>query len=195
MSVNPESPKHQMGVSPSRLKDGRRRLLGAGSALTVLASLKSGSALAAGVCVGPSAFTSIRLNPATSNKPRDLLTCHSHGYWKNAAWPISRDTKVKGVFSLCGLTTTIGITDTTKLIDVLNMGGDSFGEDRAFARDLICAYLDAMSNGANSPFTTMDIQKMWSLVFCGGSFSVNGTPWTRQTVRGFLDVLVGTSPL
>lgn len=176
--------------SPCEKEVGRRRFLGAGSAITVLASLKSGSALAEGVCTSPSAFTSIALNPATSQRPPvNPLVCHSHGYWKNANnWPISKETKVKDVFCLSASTELIGITRTTTLIQVLNLGG---GGLTPYARDLVSAYLDALYYGGSSPFTTLDIKKMWALVFCGGTYSVNGTAWNLSTVRAFLDKLVG----
>lgn len=172
----------------------RRRFLGAGSAVTVLASLKSGSALAQGVCICPSAFTSIAANPATSHKPRELKECHSHGYWKGKPWPISQDTKVSAVFCLSSRTTIIGITTETKLIEVLNMNGGGNGEDVAFARDLIAAYLDSFGNGIGA-FTASDIQQMWSLVFCGGMYPATGPQWTRATVRAFLNVLIGDAVL
>jgi hypothetical protein len=167
----------------------RRRVVVAGAAGAVLASLKSGSALAGGVCVGPSAFTSITLNPATSNRPDQSVACNSHGYWKNHenAWPIPIETRVLRVFCASALTEGIGISTTTTMLTVLKTGG---GGDRPFARNLISAYLDARKNG-NSVFKASDIQLMWSLVFCGGTFSVNGTAWNRTHVEGFLKVLVG----
>ncbi|WP_126445839.1 hypothetical protein [Sulfuricystis multivorans] len=172
---------------------GRRRFLATGITGGVLASLKSGSALASGVCASPSSFTSITLNPATSHRPQQLPTCHSHGYWKNKAWPISQQTTVgQAGFCIGSRLTALGITSDTKLIDILNMQGG--GGDRALAADLISAYLDAAAGYAQGQFTTADIQKMWGLVFCGQPYSVNGTAWSEQTVRAFLDVLVGNSP-
>lgn len=194
MSAPTESPKLPQDHGLSVAKAGRRRrLLGVGSAVTVLASLKSGSSLAAGVCTTPSAFTSIAVNPATSQKPPlNPSVCHSHGYWKDRGWPISRDTKVSDVF--CGVSTSarltaIGITNNTTLHQVVIMGGG--GADRALAADLISAYLDSFVNGAGY-FTAVDIQKMWALVFCGIPYSVNGTAWTSATVRDFLNVLIGS---
>lgn len=191
MNTLTESTKITQEDGSSMEKVGRRRFLGAGSAVTVLASLKSGSALAEGVCISPSAFTSIAANPATSHKPRELKQCHSHGYWKNHGWPISQDTKVSAVFCLSSRTTAIGITTEAKLIDVLNMSG---GGDIPFARDLIAAYLDSFGNGIGV-FTASDIQQMWSLVFCGGTYPATGPQWTRATVRAFLNVLIGDSVL
>lgn len=170
----------------------RRRVLVGGLAGGVLASLKSGSALATGVCASPSSFTSITLNPATSHRPQQLPTCHSHGYWKKKPWPISKETTVSGAgFCIGGSLPSLGIKGDTKLINILNKGG---GGDVALARDLVSAYLDAVGGYSQGQFSVNDIQRMWGLVFCGYPYSVNGTAWTKQTVRAFLDVLVGNDP-
>ena len=172
----------------------RRRFLGAGTATAVLASLKTGSALAEGVCVAPSAYTSIALNPATSSRPAQMPVCHSHGYWKtHEGWLIPRDAKVKDHFCRGAGTAAIGITETTTLLNVLNAeAGVISGGDAAYARDLISAYLDSKTGGFEV-IKSSDIQSMWSLVFCGGTYSVNGTVWTKATVRTYLDVLIGSS--
>ncbi len=188
--VEPQPPSPVAGSASTR-----RRLLVGGGAGAVLASLKSGSALAEGVCVSPSAFTSITLNPATSHKPGERLICHSHGYWKNrSAWPVPRTTKVGSYFCLGSGTAAIGINGDTTLIDVLEkQNGVIPGGDAHYARDLISALLDVSAGHAGTYLTVMQIQKMWALVFCGGTYSVNGTLWTRETVRAFLDVLVSGS--
>lgn len=186
--MNEKTPKSEAKMLKS--KESRRRLLAGGAGVGVLASLKSGSALAEGLCASPSAFTSITLNPATSRRPQQLPTCHSHGYWKKKDWPISRETTVNGAgFCIGSRLTAIGISANTKLIDILDMKGG--GSDRALAADLISAYLDAAAGFVQGQFTINDIQKMWALVFCGHTYSVNGTAWSEQTVRAFLDVLVG----
>lgn len=166
----------------------RRRFLGAGGAVTVLASLKSGSALAEGVCASPSSFSSIRANPATSRRPNEpLATCHSHGYWKNKPWPIPKTTTVADVGFFPSTVSSIGISGSTKLVDIINVGGD--GGERAFAADLVSAYLDARSG---APIAVGDVLAMWSVVFGVGSFTPGGSsPWTKSDVRGYLDVLIG----
>lgn len=180
------------GAETQRATKKRRRVLIGGFASGVLASLKSGSVLAAGICASPSSFTSITLNPATSHRPQQLPTCHSHGYWKSYPWPIPITTTVSGAgFCIGGSLPSLGITGDTKLSDILSQSG---GGDVALARDLISAYLDAAAGNSQGQFTIVDIQKMWGLVFCGYPYSVNGTAWTAQTVRAFLDVLVGNTP-
>lgn len=166
----------------------RRRLIGAGGAVTVLASLKSASALAEGVCASPSAFSSIRANPASSHRPSQAVeVCHSHGYWKNRDWPISRDTTVNGAGFLPDTVSSLGVIGTTKLFDIINASGG--GVDRAFATDLISAYLDAR---AGAPLPVSDILAMWSVVFGAGYFAPSGgSPWTPSDVRNYLDVLIG----
>lgn len=189
----------QLGPQPQAPVAGsastRRRLLVGGSAGAVLATLKSGSALAEGICVSPSAFTSITLNPATSQRPGERLICHSPGYWKNrSAWPVAKDTKVSSYFCLGLGTAAIGINGNTTLIDVLEkQNGVIPGGDAHYARDLISALLDVLAGHAGAYLTAIQVQKMWALVFCGGTYSVNGTVWTRETVRAFLDVLVSGS--
>lgn len=168
----------------------RRRLLGGGAAATVIASLKSGSALAEGVCLGPSAFTSVTLNPGTSNKPQQFQVCHSHGYWKNHAWPISRDTTVMAAFGLGLPPNDANFTGSSTLWAVLNWEGG--GGKAAFARDLISAYLDARSGV--SAFDVNDVKGMWGLVFFGQPYTLKtGVVWNDPgVVRRYLDVLVGT---
>lgn len=182
------------GTAETSGQSQRRRLLVGGMAGGILATLKSGNALAEGVCASPSAFTSIALNPATSRRPQQLPQCHSHGYWKNHSWPISRDTTVSGAgFCLGNRLTAIHVNADTKLYTILDNKDKSIvdGEDRALAADLISAYLDAAAGFAANQFTTTDIKKMWALVFCGQPYTVNGVSWTVQTVRAFLDVLIG----
>jgi len=188
--MNEEKTRKDAADTPGAI-EARRRVLVGGIAGGVLASLKSGSALAEGVCASPSSFTSITLNPATSHRPQQLPVCHSHGYWKNKPWPISTDTTVAQAGFCTAGALPEGITGNTKLIDILNMGG---GGDVALARDLVAAYLDALASYSQGQFTAIDIQKMWGLVFCGTPYIVNGTSWTKATVRAFLDVLVGNTP-
>lgn len=171
----------------------RKLLLGAGSAVTVIASMKSGSALAEGVCVSPSAFSSISVTHIASHKPSNLPTCHSHGYWKNktGSWPVSTGTTVSGAgFSP---TSSAGIfTASTTLLSILNSGG---GGLTPYARDLVCAYLDVMA-GASGPYVNeSDVKAMWALVFGGTAYAPNGISWSVTDVRNWLDVMVGNKAL
>lgn len=168
----------------------RRRLLVGSLAGGLIATMKTGNALAEGVCASPSAFTSVTLNPATSRRPRNLPICHSHGYWKRH---YSGETTVSGAGFCCDslVLAGLGITCNTKLKVVLALQGK--GEDGALARDLVAAYLDAANGFSQGQFDVSDIRQMWALVFCGVPYVVNGTAWRKETVRAFLDVLVGNT--
>ncbi len=177
----------------------RRRVLGGSVGISVLAAMKSGSALAQGVCVAPSAFSSIRANSATSNRPTTFSECHSHGYWKNHDWPISKTTTVEGAAFWPNdfISGDFTVTKTTTLLSLIEAGGG--GGKRAFAADLVSAYLDAkvLANSGQAPFTPSDIQLMWSKVFGVGSYMPSGssTPWTETDIRNFLNVLIGDARL
>jgi hypothetical protein len=171
----------------------RKLLLGAGSgAVTVIASLKSGSALAEGVCASPSAFSSIKVTAVASHKPSNLPTCHSHGYWKNntGAWPVSVNTTVAG--ALFNPTSSASFQPTTKLLDVLKLGG---GGLNPYARDLVSAYLDVKATNVGPYVLEADVKAMWALVFGNVPYAPGGIPWTVANVRAWLDVMVGKTAL
>lgn len=177
---------------PGQFTPPRRRFLGAGGAVTVLASMKSASALAEGVCASPSSFSSIRANPATSRRPvQPLEICHSHGYWKTHNWPISKETTVSEAGFFPDVISSLAITGSTKLVVIINASGG--GDDRAFAADLVSAYLDVR---AGAPIPLNDVLAMWSVVFGSGFYApTGGVSWTRSDVRNYLNVLIGSVAL
>jgi hypothetical protein len=171
----------------------RKLLLGAGSAVTVVASLKSGSALAEGLCASPSAFSSIKVTSVASHKPQNLPTCHSHGYWKNktGSWPVSVNTTVSGAgFSPTSYSSLFN--SSTKLLDILNLGGGGY---TPYARDLVCAYLDVKAGSVGPYVLEDDVKKMWALVFGNVPYAPGGISWQVSDVRAWLDVMVGNAAL
>jgi hypothetical protein len=116
-----------------------------------------------------------------------LEKCHSHGYWKKKDWPISKDTTVDMARFVPNTVSSLGITGATKLADIIAAGGG--GADRAFAADLVSAYLDVK---AGAPIPLNDILAMWSVVFGVGYYApTGGASWTRSDIRSYLDVLIG----
>lgn len=73
------------GVQPEMVPElkRRRRILIGGGVGAILATVKSGSALAGGQCVAPSAFSSISANPTTSHRPQSFGQCSSRGWYGN----------------------------------------------------------------------------------------------------------------
>jgi hypothetical protein len=158
----------------------------------VLASLKSGSALA-GACVSPSAFSSIQVSTVASHKPQNLPTCHARDYWKGrtGSWPVNIDTTVWGAgFNPTSYSSIFN--SSTKLLNILNLNGGGY---EAYARDLVSAYLDVKAGNAGSFVLEDDVKKMWGLVFGNVPYAPGGMNWQVSDVRAWLDVMVGNAAL
>lgn len=179
----------------------RRMLLGGGGA--VLASLKTGSALAGGICISPSSFSSITASTKTSNAPRTYGSCKSHGFYGNNG---QTDTTLDGRWSpVVRSTATLsnqgfpsnGRTNwtlNTKLDDIIKAGSTLWHEDA----NLIVIYLDFKTGRANGAITLTQVYDLWRALFLNGMGIAANSPiknWTPTDVREFYAVWVsGTYP-
>lgn len=173
----------------------RRRVMIGGGVGAVLATVKSGSALAGGKCVAPSAFSSIDANPATSHRPQTFGQCSSHGwYGNNGVDPTKMDTRWSPVLRATATLSNAGFPSggpwapTTKLEDIIKADSPLWQSDA----NLIVVYLDIMTGkgGANSLMTVQDVFDMWSILFGSGTTNPKLNGWTSATVRRFYDVWV-----
>lgn len=190
----PESPKIESAK--------RRRVLLGGGVGAVLATVKSGSALAGGVCVSPSSFHSISATPKSSLPPRTYGSCSSHGFYGNSGidattmdqrWsPVLRNTATlagasfpsQGVWS----STAVKLKDIVAAPPTIGWQEDG---------NLIVIYLDIMTSRANGALTVSDLMDMWRIRYSLGGV-VNTTRfsgWTPADVKNFYDVWVGNSSL
>lgn len=178
----------------------RRRVMIGGGVGAVLATVKSGSALAGGVCVAPSAFSSISANPATSHRPQTFGQCSSHGwYGNNGVNPLKMDSRWLPVVRATATLSNAGFPNigpwpnTTKLNDIVKAGSSLWQPDA----NLIIVYLDIKTGvgGANSLMVAQDVFDMWSILFGSGTTNPKLSGWTSATVRDFYLVWVGTVPL
>ncbi|MFZ5510104.1 MAG: hypothetical protein ACOZCP_08615 [Pseudomonadota bacterium] len=198
---------NQGSAMSSAYQERRRRLLKGGLAATpLIMTLASRPSFAQGQCMSPMVFASLAANPATSLRPDRFADCHSHGYWKNH---LSSDDP--RTFSGVGFTSRSGDsfqyksgsqTQTTTfgaatLYQVLWANGDNSDQVVSFARDCVCAYLDALLLGAAAGFTTTQITTMWNGVMgpAGEWSPVAGVTWGYAESRAWLDVLVGNAAL
>ncbi len=173
---------------------GRRRVLLAGGASTVLLSVKTGSALAAGRCVSPSAYSSISALTHASQKPIEYYpVCQSHGYYGNGGISKHERQQRWGVVDFKtatlanrGFTATANFPATTKLLDILQSV-----PYRADEGDLVTVYLDAI-NGRSTPYISVDnVLDMWAIMFRGSVFSSGPfSGWTASDVRNYLNLVV-----
>jgi hypothetical protein len=197
-SVEQKSAQSSESLASNAPDRNRRRgvLLGGGIG-AILATVKSGSALAGGICVAPSAFSSIRANSATSNKPKSFGQCSSHGYYGNsgatdldARWsPINRATATvsSAGFSGPGLWTA-----DTKLFDIVKTGHNPLWKPDG---NIIVVYLDVMTGRAGGVMTESDVKDLWNILFSTGSVNPKFSGWDAQTVRDFYKVWVGKASL
>lgn len=193
---------HEANPSDDRAADieparNRRRLVLGGSAASVLLSVRSGSALAEGALISPSAFNSITAAAGTSNSPTQFGTAHSHGYYSNVKNPqvLSRwpdDYPPDTTLAAAGLEPDVFSTldKPATLHSVLTADGDV-----PIARNLIGIFLDA-ANGVTAPYLTVDdVRDMWDLAFTGAAPSGSQFEiWTVDQLEQYLAVLVGDAP-
>lgn len=171
----------------------RRRVLLGGSVGAILASVKSGSALAGGQCVSPSAFSSISANPNTSHRPTSFGQCSSRGWYGNngvgdstldARWsPVNRSTA-----TLANTNFPSGgpWPSDTKLYDIIKVRSRLWNPDG----NLIVMYLDVKTGKAGDVLTENDVKDMWSILFGVGTANQKFANWTADTVRAFYNVWV-----
>ena len=179
----------------------RRRLLLGGGAGAILATVKSGSALANGVCVSPSSFHSITATPKSSLPPRTYGTCSSHGFYGNSNNGLSKWGPVATNATLAGAgfptVTAHGWTGTTKLYDIVrapSLPALPWNSDG----NLIVIYLDIMTGRAGTPTPALslsDLYDMWRVRFGLGGFNSKFNGWTPTQVANFYDVWVGNTQL
>ena len=186
----------QLSAMSDKLK--RRRVLLGGGAGAILATVKSGSALAGGVCNSPSAFGSIAANPAGSHKPHTYTGCepHSHGWYGNNAgttnaralerrtqrWsPVNWQVATLADTGLSGS----GLwSSTTKLFDIV-ADPNSLPSGWQPDGNLIVLWLDVKTGKAGDALVLSDVVAMWDVLFNGGSANAKFASWTPQTVRAF----------
>jgi len=172
--------------STSILPQRRRWVAGVGA---VLLSVKTGSALAGGVCASPSGFKSIDANPKTSHRPQNFDgSCHSHGWYNGHPEKMGQYRRPLNTLQFHGLLPApSGMSNTTTLLQVVTSGGSY-----ADARDLVTVFLD-FKLGYQTILNVTDVKDMW--VICYGSGSVLTTSrfygWNATDVRNYLDVYVG----
>lgn len=184
----------------------RRAVLGGGAA--VLLSVKTGSALAGGTIVSPSAFVSLAIIGNTSAKPlTNFPAGSSQGYYSNAPSPTAQqcDRPQQPGWNTANCDQELASTKL-KHIGFLNspQGPDtnisqaldqSRANSQANERDLITAYLDfyfGRTRDVRIEFN--DILSLWNIVYNPGGF-IDGryAGWDACTVRAYLDVWVGTA--
>ena len=181
----------------------RRKLLLSGGAGSVLLSVKSGSALAGGVCVSPSAYSSIKISTHASRTPGAFPNCSSHGIYgapglsdttRAGRWnpvdPLTATLSAPGTMPSPFSTIPSPFSGTTKLLEVLQAGGST-----ANSRDLVTLYLDVRTGRSGAFITLDDVADMWAICFGGTVTQPLYTTWTIADVRGFLDITVGNSTL
>jgi len=169
----------------------RRRVLLGGGVGAILATVKSGSALAdGGQCVAPSAFSSITANSQTSNRPRTFGQCNSRDWYGgngigiptlNDRWsPVSR---ASATLASSGFPSG-GWDGQTKLYDIVKADSSSWTADG----NLIVIYLDVMTGVAGGVLAVGDVMDMWSILFGAGTANPKFSGWTADTVRSFYNV-------
>jgi len=185
----------QGGNSPGRSK--RRSLLIGGGVGAILGTVKSGSALAGGVCVAPSAFSSIRANSTTNNKPKSFGQCSSRGYYGNNGGGVDLDARWNPVDRANATLSSEGFSNgspwplSTKLFDIIKAGSSLWNPDG----NLIVVYLDVMTGKDGGILTATDVKDMWSILFGGGTNNPKFLGWDAQKVRDFYSVWVGDTQL
>jgi hypothetical protein len=176
----------------------RRRVLLGGGVGAILATVKSGSALAGGVCNSPSAFGSIAANPATSHKPHTFTGCdpHSHGWYGNNAGTTNSGKLAKrtqrwspvnwrvATLADTGLSGSGLWSSDTKLFDIV-AAPNSLPNGWQPDGNLIVLWLDVKTGNAGDALVLSDVMAMWDILFNGGSDNTKFTGWTSQTVRAF----------
>lgn len=189
------------GVQPEMVPElkRRRRILIGGGVGAILATVKSGSALAGGQCVAPSAFSSISANPATSHRPQSFGQCSSRGWYGDSGggsgsdldprWaPVSR---ASATLATAGFPTG-GLPSSTLLYDIVKVDKPNFFKINGNPDgNLIVVYLDVITQKAQNGMTVQDVFDMWSILFGSGTTNLKLSGWTPQTVRDFYYVWVG----
>lgn len=192
---NQQSPESQVSNAPDQRK--RRNVLLGGGVGAILATVKSGSALAGGICVAPSAFSSIKANSATSNKPKSFGQCSSKGwYGNNGVSDATLDARWSPVARSTATLANTGFTggpwpSSTKLYDIIKAGSSLWKPDG----NLIVIYLDVMTGKAGTVLIESDVKDMWSILFGTGTTNPKFAGWDAQKVRDFYSVWVGDTQL
>ncbi|HXE38148.1 MAG TPA: hypothetical protein VN639_06700 [Azonexus sp.] len=170
----------------------RRRVLLGGSVGAILATVKSGSALAGGQCVSPSAFSSITANPQTSNRPQTFGQCSSRGFYgNNGVNPSILDSRWMPVIRSSSTLANSGFPAngpwpaSTKLYDIIKAGGNSLWNPDG---NLVVMYLDVMTGKGGGVMAVGDVMDMWSILFGAGTANPKYSGWTADTVRSFYNV-------
>lgn len=185
----------QVSGAPGQRK--RRNVLLGGGVGAILASVKSGSALAGGICVAPSAFSSIKANANTSHQPKSFALCSSRGWYGNNGVSLSTlDSHWNPVDRSSATLEGAGFskghwTSTTKLYDIIKPGSRLWNEDG----NLIVIYLDVMTGKAGDVLSESDVKDLWSILFGFGTMNQKFAGWNVQKVRDFYSVWVGKTTL
>jgi len=191
---NEQSPAPQASNIPAQSR--RRNVLLGGGVGAILATVKSGSALAGGICVAPSAFSSIKANSTTSNKPKSFGACSSRVYYGNNGGGVDLDARWSPVIRSTATLRNVGFSGgpwplTTKLYDIIKAGSSLWLPDG----NLIVIYLDVMTGKAGGVLTEGDVKDMWSILFGTGTTNPKFAGWDAQKVRDFYSVWVGDTQL
>lgn len=192
-----QSSESQVNSAPDQRK--RRNVLLGGGVGAILATVKSGSALAGGICIAPSAFSSIKANSTTSHQPKSFASCSSKGWYGNNRVSLSTlDTRWSPVdrsgTTLEGAGFSKGHwTSTTKLYDIIKAGSSLWNDDA----NLIVIYLDVMTGKAGDVLSESDVKELWGILFgtSTGTTSLKFEGWNAQKVRDFYSVWVGKTTL
>ncbi|MDD2742567.1 MAG: hypothetical protein PHV02_09855 [Rhodocyclaceae bacterium] len=193
----------QLTTMSDQLK--RRRVLLGGSVGAVLASMKSGSALAGGVCSSPSAFGSIAANPATSAVHNYTgCTPSSKGVYANQGNSYENWGNVNPVLTLRMCEFTIPGNDKwtldTKVYDILAglkvetpQGKVNLWDERG--GHLLVMYMDVLTDRAGDALNVFDVRAMWQILFTGSTtYEAKDTAvvsWTADMVQTFYLKWVG----
>ncbi len=186
----------QLSAMSDKLK--RRRVLLGGGVGAILATVKSGSALAGGVCSSPSAFGSIAANPATSHKSHTYTGCeaHSHGWYGNNAGTSDTGKLAKrtqrwspvnwqvATLADTGLSGSGLWSSTTKLFDIV-AAPNTLPNGWQADGNLIVLWLDVKTGHGGDALVLDDVKAMWDILFSGSSSNTKFAGWTSQTVRDF----------
>lgn len=180
----PASEKAEPSMASARSR--RRWISGAGVG-AVLLSIKSGSALAQGVCASPSGFKSIEANPRTSHRPQSFDgNCHSHGWYRGNPKKLGTYRYAKLEAYNLNPPAGSGLTKDSNFEAVIKLNGDF-----ANARDLITVLVDFLLTHQDVVNKT-DVQFMWARFY--GGYSPLGSKfegWSNGDIRAYLDVYVG----
>ncbi|MDP1652065.1 MAG: hypothetical protein Q8L56_05005 [Rhodocyclaceae bacterium] len=202
MNTPTESPKVPQDANPSVAKAGRRRFLGAGSAVApVILTMFSQPALGV-TCFTPSRSLSRNTSVSQAGKNGVCTGAQSPGNYSaqtndgrpSYSWPIDYRTPFHPTFIAGGSGTSFYKTENNNtrsltMFEVLNLGGNQDSEKMAF--HLIAAYLNCLGGGSSSisplAMTTTGVLRIWSEWATKGNYEVTaGVYWNATQIKAYL---------